>query len=588
MLNKRIISSVFCFTVTIMTYGQKAELQKVDTIKEVVNWVRSTAIRIKSVSPSSFAELGFLHTSVKAKKLVLLGEGTHGTKEFFQIRDKIVRYLMLNENFSVLGMEYDMIDGMAVNNYIQNGAGERYDALSRQRGWVWNTEEIAEMIEWMKNENKGRHDKIDYYGIDMFNMLESATASVQYLIKKNVKEVSVVEDAWLKLFTRPLEYFLNNNDEFNKVFNNETSLDTMYRVSEIFKILINIYDTHKDKLIKCASEKDWATYRQLAQIAVQSSKHQRQFNMHSVFNFADWKAEATLYRAIPLFCDSIVKLLGVADALLLNNLSPILERISNPWRGRAYYISNCTTDERYNWKELINSSIARIETRRTIYGSPIPENAFDYILFAFKNILKLFESYTAFLAKPLVRVNEREIGLADNALFLTRHQHKKAIIWAHNLHVSFNQHNKEDDKDFMGTLLKKTIGDSLFVIGTTFNAGSFQAWDGFKRNASGKRILAEFTVTAAKENSIENIMSKAGCEICYLDFSKLPKSGIVHDWFSKKQFMRSIGNYYNADSPDDFYEHLILPNNFNGIIYFDKTSRATPTPFSIKKYIATE
>jgi erythromycin esterase len=113
-------------------------------------------------------ELSFLD-QLSFAKIVGLGEATHGTREFFRMKHRIFQYLVEHHNHKAFGFEADFAECIYLNNYVTKGEGDLLDLMKLyMHFWTWRTEEVQELLEWMKNYNMGKNDeeKIHYFGFD--------------------------------------------------------------------------------------------------------------------------------------------------------------------------------------------------------------------------------------------------------------------------------------------------------------------------------------------------------------------------------------------------------------------------------------
>lgn len=101
-------------------------------------------------------------------KIVGLGEGTHGTKEFFEMKDKIFRQLALHHDFNAIIFEIPWDHALVVNNYVVNGEGNLNDAVDQTYYWVYDTQEVRNLAQWIYEINLTRTDgnKIFFVGCD--------------------------------------------------------------------------------------------------------------------------------------------------------------------------------------------------------------------------------------------------------------------------------------------------------------------------------------------------------------------------------------------------------------------------------------
>lgn len=120
----------------------------------------------------------------KDTRIVALGEATHGTREFFQMKHRVFKYLVEHHGFKAFGFEADFAESLYFDRYITTGEGD-LDQLMRTKMhfWTWNTEEVRELLEWMReyNEDKAPQDMIRYYGFDCQYLTFQATWIREYL-----------------------------------------------------------------------------------------------------------------------------------------------------------------------------------------------------------------------------------------------------------------------------------------------------------------------------------------------------------------------------------------------------------------------
>jgi erythromycin esterase len=122
-----------------------------------------TAVR----AGSGFADLAPLAPVVAPARVVGLGECTHGTHEVFQLKHRLLEYLVTQQGFTTLALEVDYGWGEILNEYIQTGAGDSPTVRKAAGFTIWDTTEFWDMVEWMRAYNQQHATKIRYVGIDM-------------------------------------------------------------------------------------------------------------------------------------------------------------------------------------------------------------------------------------------------------------------------------------------------------------------------------------------------------------------------------------------------------------------------------------
>lgn len=130
----------------------------------------------------SSEDLSFLKNLVGSREIVGLGEATHGTSEFFQLKHRILKYLVENMGFRTFAIEAYEPYCEAVNDYVINGKGKLNNVVVGMGFWTWSTKEVADMVQWMHDYNLGKADslKIHFYGFDMQSSDASARLVLQY------------------------------------------------------------------------------------------------------------------------------------------------------------------------------------------------------------------------------------------------------------------------------------------------------------------------------------------------------------------------------------------------------------------------
>ena len=117
------------------------------------------------------------------RRIVALGEGTHGTSEFFKMKHRITRFLAEEMGFTIFAIEANMPEAREVNRYVLTGEGDPKKALAGLYFWTWDTVEVLEMIEWMRDYNKSGKGHIEFYGFDL-QVPDVAMDSVSEFIMK--------------------------------------------------------------------------------------------------------------------------------------------------------------------------------------------------------------------------------------------------------------------------------------------------------------------------------------------------------------------------------------------------------------------
>ncbi len=140
------------------------------TTDKQTQWLKTNAIPFNSTEPNnSFEDLRSLTQIVGNARIVALGEATHGTHEFFQMKYRMLKFLIEEMGFTTFAIEANEPEANLINEYIHTGKGDPKELLKGLHFWTWNTQEVLDMIQWMRayNENPENISKISFFGFDM-------------------------------------------------------------------------------------------------------------------------------------------------------------------------------------------------------------------------------------------------------------------------------------------------------------------------------------------------------------------------------------------------------------------------------------
>lgn len=138
--------------------------------------------------PGTRADHDALLDLVADASLVLLGEGSHGTHDFYHERAEITKRLIAEKGFTAVAVEADWPDAYRVNRYVR-GESDDPDANAALSGferfptWMWRNTVVLDFVEWLKDANAARapNDRTGFFGLDLYSLFDSMDAVVKYL-----------------------------------------------------------------------------------------------------------------------------------------------------------------------------------------------------------------------------------------------------------------------------------------------------------------------------------------------------------------------------------------------------------------------
>ena len=137
--------------------------------KAVADWIREHAIGLASPDPVQAPDdLGPLAAMVGSAKVVAVGEACHGTREFTQLAHRLIAFLIERMGFTAIGLEANPADTVALNDYIQQGAGDLDQAELELGFWTGPTREVRDLAVWLRqyNANPAHPAKVSVFGMD--------------------------------------------------------------------------------------------------------------------------------------------------------------------------------------------------------------------------------------------------------------------------------------------------------------------------------------------------------------------------------------------------------------------------------------
>ncbi|MFP4974758.1 erythromycin esterase family protein [Paenibacillus sp. CN-4] len=144
-----------------------------------------------------------LAAKTEQAKVVLLGEASHGTSEFYTVRAELTKRLIQEGNIRFIAVEGDWPACYTLNQYVmgQSDAGAAEEALRSFRRWptwMWANREIEAMAEWLReyNADKAEREKVGFYGIDLYSLWESMDEIIGYLEERGGADLEAAKAAF--------------------------------------------------------------------------------------------------------------------------------------------------------------------------------------------------------------------------------------------------------------------------------------------------------------------------------------------------------------------------------------------------------
>jgi len=143
---------------------------------------------------------GRLFDRFAERRVILLGEASHGTSEFYRARAAITRRLIEAHGFTIVAVEADWPDAAVLDRYVRHRAASaaRHTAFQRFPVWMWRNLEVKDFVEWLRshNEDTRESDRAGFYGLDIYNMRLAIAAVLNYLEETDPRAAAVARERY--------------------------------------------------------------------------------------------------------------------------------------------------------------------------------------------------------------------------------------------------------------------------------------------------------------------------------------------------------------------------------------------------------
>lgn len=150
--------------------------------------------------PDEVADFGEAFDRFGDARVVLLGEATHGTSEFYRARAAITRRLIEHHGFNIVAVEADWPDAARIDRHVRHRTHQTApeEAFARFPTWMWRNVEVNDFTEWLRSHNAGlpSTDRVQFNGLDIYSLSASMTAVLSYLDRVDPKEARLARDRY--------------------------------------------------------------------------------------------------------------------------------------------------------------------------------------------------------------------------------------------------------------------------------------------------------------------------------------------------------------------------------------------------------
>jgi len=157
--------------------------------------LRAAAERLPSIDDPAF---GAVFDRFAQSRIVLLGEASHGTSEFYRARAAITRRLIERYGFTIVAVEADWPDAAAIDRYVRQSPHQPTSSapFTRFPTWMWRNTDVQAFTSFLRDHNttKPVGEKVGFYGLDLYNMTASIAAVLAFLDRVDPKAATAARE----------------------------------------------------------------------------------------------------------------------------------------------------------------------------------------------------------------------------------------------------------------------------------------------------------------------------------------------------------------------------------------------------------
>lgn len=602
--NRKLISiTLLLLVLGVMAYGSRSDsctggpqqvnanpAQEAANAEAARSWLKANAIRLSTVEAGhGFTDLQPLKKIIGDARIVALGEATHGSREFFQLKHRMLEFLATEKGFTIFSIEANMPEAYRLNDYVLNGNGDPATLIKGMYFWTWSTEEVLDMVLWMREFNKSGKGRVQFTGFDMQDPSVAAGIVSDFVAKVDPDYTAQLRQAidqvknsggggpsfGVATATFPIKDAIGKRARFSGYIKTE-GITTGYaglwwRVDGASGMLA--FDNMQDR--GATGTTDWKRYE--IELPVAADAKNINFGAILTGNGTAWfdglavELDGTPYvdqTAFDLDFESSPPkgfrtggngyTVELDSQIFHNNKQSLrMKRVASEAKATDPKVVTVT------WKEIVQ----HLEASRQAYAKKgAAPRDLEWSIQNARVVLQSMQMRT--------REVSRDQSMAENIKWiLDQNPGAKIVLWAHNGHVATAGQGFEP----MGASLRKMFGNQMVVFGFAFNQGGLQA---VEMPFSSKSVLRTFNVDPAPAGSLDAMLASAGLQIAAIDLHALPKAGPVADWFSEPRATKSIGAGYSEQLAANFIAQQVTPKIYDALLFVEKTTAARPLPKS--------
>ncbi len=532
-----------------------------------VAWLEENVIPIETCeAENGFEDLAPLAKLIGDARIVGLGESTHGTREHFQMKHRLVEYLVEELDFSWFAIEASTPEAHRLNDYVLGGDGDPVELIRGMYFWTWTTEEVLAMVEWMRAYNARSDHKIHFTGFDMQTPDVALEKVIHFLRETESPLADRVENLSPEVvnFTPSVpsgiaSYHFPTSQALGKIVRFSAWVKTQDVLNGHAGLWWNVYGPNgvlaSANMIDrgVSGTTDWTQC--VIELPVPAESTYIHYGFYIVGNGSAWfDSTAIELNGIPFDASSFdldFEKVGIAAFSKYGSVS--LDRTTAHTGLQSLRISGTQPDLKIH--RLLTEAEALLAEMQTSRESWLAIHPAEQVERALLNARIVVQYLDMLVAGPPYHV--RDVYMAENVTWLTEQfPEERIILWAHNAHISRSAVR-------MGAHLADRFGDTYLPIGFATSSGQYSALK--DRYPPQINELQE-----PPAESFEAHFAAVDKPIFALDLREASNEEVGSAWLTKTRAFRFIGSH----ATDEQFIPTPLRDHFDLIIFIEETTAA--------------
>ncbi|MBS0196696.1 MAG: erythromycin esterase family protein [Planctomycetes bacterium] len=558
-------------------------------------WVKRRAIPFAtSQAGHGLEDLHPLKAVIGDARIVALGEPTHGTREAFQMKHRLLEYLVEELGFSVFSIEANMPEAYALNAYVTEGKGDPKKLIAGMYFWTWNTQEVLAMVEWMRDWNQ-KHPpesgkpRLQFTGFDM---------QTQTVALRLVEEFLKIQDPEFFEQTRASLVQLKSYSP-HATGNSFGCATGKFPVNEARGKKIRFSGWIKTENVDDA----WAGLWWRVDGPTPTFDNMSDRGPRGTADWEERSIEVTVPADAKAIYFGLVKPGGGKawfDTLRIEvdgtpwtnpefdldfeHPQPNGIIAADPMRGPASPDCPGTIDPRVSKSGASSFRLEKIELPgelKAAEASAIAKDVLDHMVNARDAYVKKTDAWSADWAIQNARVVHQWTGLATDGASASGHRDqcmadnvewilaqnpgKRVVLWAHNGHVA---RSNVLGLRWMGLHLEEKFPGQMVVFGFATGRGRYTAMGGTDRPG----LHSDNELQVPPPGSVESILASTGMPRLFLDIRRASEDDPASAWLTVPTPMRSIG----ALAMESQFFPVVPKDLFDVLIWQETTTASVP------------